>query len=136
LRIADVLTGLLIASAISLAIGGALLYGYRLVPNYLVELTGVAVLTLLVLSFFVHKPNMTAVNIGTVLGVIAPAFSLSTPAHVQVLQSFGSSVLISLLGLLQFLGFFLFPIAYVVLRLVYRNNIAGGQKQQQAVLGS
>lgn len=136
MRITNVLTGLLIASAISLGIGGTLLYGYSLVPNYLVELTGVVVVILFVLSFFVYKANTMVINVGTVLGVIAPAFSISTPAHVEVLESFGSSALISLLGLLQFLGFFLFPITYVVLRLAYRNNIASEQKQQQAVLGS
>lgn len=124
MKITNLLACLLLASAISLGFGGVLLYRYNLVPDYLIELTVVAIGILVILAVYVRRRNMIAINIATILGVIAPAFSLSTPAHVVVLLSFGQGFLTTILGGLQFLGFFIFPIAYVVLRLVYHNGIS------------
>jgi hypothetical protein len=116
---------LLLASAVSLSIGGALLYAFDLVQVQLIELTAVAVVVLLFLAIYVRRGKLWAINIGTALGIIAPLFSLSTPAHVAVLTSIGQAgALLSLLGILQLLGFFIFPLTYVILRIAYRNGIA------------
>ena len=50
-----VLSLLLIASAVSLTVGGAFLYAYKLVPMILVETTIVAVIVLYILSYFVAR---------------------------------------------------------------------------------
>ena len=122
---------LLVASAISIGVGGALLLAYNLVPQYLVELTAVATLVLLVLAIFVRRANFWAINISTALGVIAPLFSLSTPAHIGVLLSLGQGLLISLLGMLQILGFFVFPIAFVIIRIVFWKRVSSAGKGLQ-----
>ena len=68
--------------ATSLTFGGILLYIYALVPIILVETTLAAVIVLFILSYFVSKGNIVSINIATILGVIAPIMSYSTPAHV------------------------------------------------------
>ena len=119
------MSALLWGSIISLSVGGFLLYSYNLVPPSLLELTGVAVVILIPLSIYVYKRNLLAINISTVLGFVAPAISLSTPAHLAVLRAFfGLDLLLSVLGLLQFLGFYIFPIAFIILRFVYWKRIS------------
>ena len=110
-------------SAISLSAGGILLYAKGLVPVYLTEITVVAVVVLLILGYLVFKGNMLAVNISTILGVIAPIFSASTPAHLGVLADLGHDLLLTVLGLLQFFGFYVFPIAFVILRIGLRKKL-------------
>jgi len=104
-------------------VGGFLLYIYALVPDVLVETTIIAVIILLGISYPVSKGNILAINISTVLGVIAPFISLGTPAHVGVLEQIGRGGLIAFLGLLQLLGFYIFPIAFVALRLVFHKKL-------------
>ena len=115
----------MLLSAVSLSVGGYLLYLRSLVPLYLVETTLVAVIILYILSYFVAKGNMISINVSTVLGVVAPIMSASTPAHVGVLQQIGTGGLISFLGSLQLLGFYIFPIAFVILRVVFRSKLSG-----------
>ncbi|MHB1907321.1 MAG: hypothetical protein ACYCQJ_00465 [Nitrososphaerales archaeon] len=116
-------SSLLLGSAISLSIGGFLLYAYSLVPAWLLELTAMAIVILLPLAYLVSKRNMLALNISTILGVVAPIVSASTPSHLAVLFSFGQDLLLSFLGLLQIFGFYLFPIIFVVLRLTFWKNL-------------
>ncbi len=123
IQLPKVLSGLLIASAVSLAVGGVFLYVDALVPNILVETTVVAVVILLVISYPVSKGSMLAINISTLLGIVAPIISIETPAHVGVLEQVGNGGLISFLGILQLLGFYLFPITFVILRLVFRGRL-------------
>jgi hypothetical protein len=123
LQLSGLLAFLLIASSVSLTLGGTLLYYYQLVPNVLVATTLVAVIILLILSKFVAKGNVNAINIATILGVAAPIMSYFTPAHVGVLEQIGTGGIISLLGILQLLGFYLFPIVYVILRVVFYQRI-------------
>jgi len=113
----------LILSAVSLAIGGAFLYAYDLVPIVLVETTFVAVVVLIALSYFVARGSMISINISTLLGITAPIISYLTPAHVGVLEQIGGGGLIGFLGVLQLLGFYIFPIVYVIVRLVFRGRI-------------
>jgi len=123
MKLQNILSALLIASALSLGVGGIFLYVYSLVPVVLVETTVVAVIVLLILSYFVLKGNMISVNLSTILGVAAPVISLSTPAHLGVLQQIGSGGLISFLGMLQLFGFYIFPIGFVILRIVLNSSL-------------
>jgi hypothetical protein len=123
LKLPIILSALLLASAFSLTFGGILLYTYSLVPLVLVETTFAAVVVLFVLSYFVSKGSMASINIATILGVIAPIMSYFTPAHVGVLEQIGTGGLISLLGILQLVGFYLFPILYVILRIVFKGRL-------------
>ncbi len=123
LQLTKVLSTLLIASAVSLGVGGVFLYAYALVPIVLVETTIAAVVILCILSYPVSRGNMIAINISTVLGVVAPIISLSTPAHVGVLEQIGTGGLISFLGILQLLGFYTFPIIFVLIRIVYNGKL-------------
>ena len=116
-------SSLLLGSVISLSIGGFLLYAYNLVPVWLLELISMAIVVLLPLAYLVSKRNILALNISTILGVIAPIVSASTPSHLAVLFSFGQDLLLSFLGLLQIFGFYLFPIIFVVLRLTFWKNL-------------
>ena len=120
LQLKSVLSILLLSSAVSLSVGGYLLYVHSLVPLYLVETTLLAVIILYILSYFVSKGNMISINVSTILGVVAPVMSASTPAHVGVLEQIGTGGLISFLGFLQLLGFYIFPITFVILRIVLR----------------
>ena len=67
LQLKSILSILLLLSAVSLSVGGYLLYVKSLVPMYLVETTLVAVIILYILSYFVAKGNMVSVNASTVL---------------------------------------------------------------------
>ena len=113
----------MLASAASLGVGGIFLYAYALVPAVLVETTLVAVIVILLLSYPVSRGNVLSINISTFLGIIAPLISIATPAHIGVLEQIGEGNLISFLGILQLLGFYVFPIAFVVLRVVYRGKL-------------
>ena len=124
MRIQLLLSTLLIASAVSLSIGGFFLYVKSLVPLYLIETTLVAVVILFILSCFVERKNIISINISTILGLVAPVISYSTPAHVSVLEQIGTGGLISILGVLQLLGFYVFPVAFVILRLAFHKSIS------------
>ena len=117
-------SSLLLGSVISLSIGGFLLYAYNLVPVWLLELISIAIVVLLPLAYLVSKRNILALNISTILGVIAPIVSASTPSHLAVLFSFGQDLLLSFLGLLQIFGFYLFPIIFVALRLAFWKKLS------------
>ena len=123
MKIRLALSMLLISSAVSLSVGGIFLYVDSLVPLVLVETTVAAVLVLFALSFFVVRGNMLAINLSTILGILAPILSYSTPAHVGVLEQIGTGGLISFLGTLQLLGFYVFPICFVVLRIALRKRL-------------
>jgi hypothetical protein len=129
-----VLALLLIASAISLGVGGIFLFAYALVPMILIDTTLIAVVVLLGLSYFVSKGNMLSINISTILGIVAPIISLSTPAHVGVLEQIGAGGLISFLGILQLLGFYVFPISFVFLRVLYRGRLEADVRNSSKAL--
>lgn len=123
MKITHVLSLLLIASAVSLAVGGYLLYAHALVPPVLVETTLVAIIVLFILAHFVYRGKMIAINLSTILGVVALFIPFSTPAHIGVIEEIGSGGLISLLGVLQILGFVVFPVIYIIARVAYRGQI-------------
>ena len=123
MQLKSILSLLLLASAVSLTVGGYLLYANSLVPMILVVTTIIAVIILYIMSYFVARGNMIAINVSTVLGVIAPIMSASTPAHIGVLEQIATGGLISFLGLLQLFGFYIFPIVFVILRIVFRSKL-------------
>jgi len=125
LSLRKVLTALLIGSALCLAVGSYFLYVYSLVPVFLTEATIGAVIVLCILSYYVARGVKIAINIATILGIVAPIMSISTPAHVGVLEQLvnGGDLLISGLAFLQLLGFYVFPIAFVILRIVLRSKL-------------
>ncbi|MHB1869018.1 MAG: hypothetical protein ACYCPP_08745 [Nitrososphaerales archaeon] len=123
MQLKSILSLLLLASAVSLTVGGYLLYVNSLVPMILVVTTIIAVIILYIMSYFVARGNMIAINVSTVLGVIAPIMSASTPAHIGVLEQIATGGLFSFLGLLQLFGFYIFPIAFVILRIVFRSKL-------------
>ncbi|MHB2036422.1 MAG: hypothetical protein ACYCPW_06725 [Nitrososphaerales archaeon] len=123
MQLKSILSLLLLASAVSLTVGGYLLYVNSLVPMILVVTTIIAVIILYIMSYFVARGNMIAINVSTVLGVIAPIMSASTPAHIGVLEQIATGGLISFLGLLQLFGFYIFPIAFVIVRIVFRSKL-------------
>lgn len=123
IKLIKFLSALLIASALSLGVGGIFLNAYSLVPDVLVETTAVAVIILFILSYFVSKGKMLAINISTVLGIAAPIMSYAIPAHVGVLEQIATGGLISFLGLLQLLGFYIFPILFVILRVAFNSRL-------------
>ena len=124
MNVLKLLSALLLASALSLSIGGLLLYAYNQVPISLIDLTIGAVIVLYILAYLVSKGKTLAINISTVLGVFAPILSASTPAHLGILGDFGQGWLVSADGLLQALGFYVFPIAFVILRIAFHKKLA------------
>jgi hypothetical protein len=136
MRFVNVLGALLLGSAVTLGIGGVLLFDYDLVPYYLVELTTAVVVALVPLSYYVIHANKLAINISTVLGIIAPISSIMNHSHLDILLAFGQGLLTSVLGLLQFFGFYLFPIVFVVLRIVYRKRLSFILKKRKPIVGS
>lgn len=123
MKLKSILSLLLLFSAVLLSVGGYLLYVNSLVPLFLVETTLVAVVILYILSYFVAKGNIISINVSTALGVIAPIMSATTPAHVGVLEQIGTGGLISYLGILQLFGFYVFPITFVILRILFRSRL-------------
>ena len=128
LQLKSILSLLLLASAISLTIGGYFLYVNNLVPMILVETTIIAVVILYFLAYFVAKGNTVFINISTILGVVAPVMSVLTPQHVSVLEQISLGGLISFLGILQLLGFYIFPITFVILRILFKSRLVSGWK--------
>ncbi|MDG6996093.1 MAG: hypothetical protein JRN52_09220 [Nitrososphaerota archaeon] len=123
MKIIYILSLLLVASAVSLSVGGYLLYVYSLVPPVLVETTLVAIIVLFILAHFVYRGRMLAINLSTILGIVALFIPFSTPAHIGVIEEIGSGGLIGLLGVLQILGFVVFPLIYIIIRVAYRGRI-------------
>lgn len=124
-QLKSVLSLLLLASALSLTVGGYLLYVNSLVPIILVETTFVAIIILFVLSYLVARGNLLAMSVSTILGVVAPIMSAATPQHIGVLEQIGTGGLLSVLGFLQLFGFYIFPITFVIIRLALHSRFTG-----------
>ncbi|BCS92738.1 hypothetical protein [Metallosphaera javensis (ex Sakai et al. 2022)] len=103
---------LLLGSAICLSIGGYLLLG--VVPSILTAMTYVVVIVLLALSYLVEKGIAWALNLGFILGILAILSSSLSQAHMQALSQFGSSPRITILDALMVMGFYVFPVVYIV----------------------
>jgi|GEM_PF-994179 hypothetical protein len=123
MKLQTVLASLLVGSGLSLSTGGYLLFKYSLVPMGLVYSTIVVVTVLFCLAAYVSRGAVKAINFATVLGVASIVFSLSSQAHRTALTRIGDGWLLTSLDLLQLAGFYVFPAAFVLLRIVYRNRL-------------
>jgi len=103
----------LIGSAISLGIGGILLL--HVVPFFISLGTLVAILLFLFSAFLVSKNYKTGEYLGLLLSVLAILASATSTTHDNSLLKFGTSLYISVLDVLMVLGFYIFPILYIVL---------------------
>ncbi len=89
-------------------------------PLSLSAVTVLTVCVLVTLSWFVQRGSSVALNLSTVLGVLSVIVSFLIPAHAAALDQFGSSPLLTILDALQLLGFYAFPIAFVLVRVALR----------------
>lgn len=77
-------------------------------------MTYVVVIVLLALSYLVEKGIAWALNLGFILGILAILSSSLSQAHMQALSQFGSSPRITILDALMVMGFYVFPVVYIV----------------------
>ena len=107
----------LAGSAISLAIGGYMLYG--VVPLYLTVGTALEVaLLLLSLALFDRKPFR---YLALVLNLLL-IDTLFDPAHVSAYERFGSDAWITALDVLSFLAFGVFPLTFLIVYFSKRKS--------------
>lgn len=120
------LTAYMLLSSFFVAIGSYLLRVYSLVPVTLTYATIGSVILVLITSIFVHKGSRMAMNFGVILSVAAIISSLSSPAHLRAMTEILNGTIISVLDVLEILGFYLFPILYIFERfrrkIVSRNS--------------
>lgn len=107
----------MVLSSIFVAWGAYLLRKNSLVPLELTLATSLAVFIVLLTAFFVFSGSRLAINLGIVLSVAAIASSLSSPAHLHAMSQIFNGGIISLLDVLEILGFYLFPILYIYTRI-------------------
>ncbi|BFH72718.1 hypothetical protein SJAV_06620 [Sulfurisphaera javensis] len=103
----------LIGSAISLGIGGILLFS--IVPFILSIGTIIAVSLFLISAYLIYKDVKIGYYLGFVLSLLAIISSATSTTHDKALLSFGSSFFISILNILMILGFYIFPLTYIIL---------------------
>ncbi|MCI4455909.1 MAG: hypothetical protein JHC23_04230 [Sulfolobus sp.] len=107
----------LAGSAISLAIGGYMLYG--VVPLFLTVGTALEVaLLLLSLALFDRKPFR---YLALVLNFLLLA-TLFDPAHVSAYERFGTDAWITALDVLSFLAFGVFPLMFLIVYFSKRKS--------------
>lgn len=107
------LSSFMLASSAFVSIGAFLLRYYSMVPVMLTYLTAAAVLSVLITSFFVHRGSRLAMNIGVILSALAILSSLSSISHLEAMTRIFRGGLITVLDLLEILGFYAFPLLYI-----------------------
>ncbi|QIW25102.1 hypothetical protein EWF20_13795 [Sulfolobus sp. S-194] len=103
----------MIGSAIVLSIGGILLINK--VPLIISLGTLIAVLLFLISFLLIYKEYKAGYYLGLVLSILAILSSVTSTTHDKALLAFGSSLYISILDILMLLGFYLFPVLYIIL---------------------
>lgn len=103
----------LLGSAICLGIGGILLF--HVVPLLISLGTLVAVIVLLLTSVAIAKGFKTGEYVGLAVSILAILGSASSTTHDNSLLKFGTSLFISVLDVLMVLGFYIFPVLYIIL---------------------
>ncbi|AHC51536.1 hypothetical protein SUSAZ_05970 [Sulfolobus acidocaldarius SUSAZ] len=102
----------LIGSGLSLLIGGYLLY--KIVPVFLSIATFTLVVVLFIMSYLVRVSRF-AINVGFVIAILGILVSSFSPAHDRALiQLFDGSMYLVSVDILMILGFYLFPILYII----------------------
>ncbi|WP_246252961.1 hypothetical protein [Acidianus brierleyi] len=103
----------LLGSSISLFIGGIMLIGK--VPLILTISTLIIVIFLIYLAYSINsKKKKALINLGLVLGILSIIISATSPAHFNALKQFGNGYYITILDILMILGFYGFPLAYII----------------------
>lgn len=111
----------MILSAFFVSWGGYLLWNNSLVPPILTLATVMAVLVVLLTAFFVFRGSRAAMNFGVILSIAAIISSLSSTAHLHSMALIFNGGLITVLDILEILGFYLFPALYIYSRIKTRN---------------
>jgi len=115
---------------------------YTLAPAPLAAGSYVLSALLLALCYYALRGSRAAINVSTALAVISIVVSPLIPAHRGALLGFGSSSLLDALDALQVLGFYVFPAAFLLLRLYValrsggRHVAAGGGRSGSAAQAS
>ncbi|MBB5253883.1 hypothetical protein [Sulfurisphaera ohwakuensis] len=103
----------MIGSAIALSLGGILLINK--VPFIISLGTLIAVLLFLTSSLLIYKEHKSGYYLGLVLSILSILASATSTTHDRALLAFGSSLYISILDILMLLGFYFFPVLYIIL---------------------
>lgn len=109
-------------SVATVAIGAFLLKYYSLTPVTLTYATAGADILVFITSIFVYRGSRLAMNFAVILSVAAIVSSLASPAHFQAMEKITQGGLISLLDILEILGFYLFPLMYIIMRFSSRGR--------------
>lgn len=122
----------MVASAVTVSVGGFLLWYYSLVPVILTYLTGTAVLIVMVTANSVRRGSVFAMNFGVILSIAAVVSSASSYAHLQAMSEIFHGGIISLLDVLEILGFYVFPLLYISEKLLHsmRNRNKNSSKRE------
>ncbi|MEM1645089.1 MAG: hypothetical protein QXL96_04330 [Ignisphaera sp.] len=106
------MTIFIIGTAISLLIGSILLIGK--VPLFLTIGSFIVVGALIVFTFLILRGKATFGYVTLAVMILLIISSSISNAHLAALQSFGSSLYIIVIDILMVLGFYIFPILYIV----------------------
>nr|MCL7343648.1 hypothetical protein [Candidatus Aramenus sulfurataquae] len=103
----------LLGSSIALALGGVLLFGK--VPLLLTAGTLVVVVVLFLLAIAIEKSkDKRLIKAGVILALLSIITSSISSAHQEALAQFGKNAYLTELDVLMILGFYVFPLAYIV----------------------
>lgn len=114
----------MVLSAICLVIGAVLLRFFSLVPLYLTETTIIAVFAILIVAHFVRKGYTLAANVGLVLALLSIIVSAVSPGHDAAILKIFTDPVLTVLDVLEIMGFYLFPLAFIVLRLAKNESFS------------
>lgn len=116
------LSSLLIASTVFLAIGAVILRIENLVPVTLTYSTFLVILGILAVAHFTWRENFITASLGAVLAVFSIVFNTMQPAHISAILHPFTSLEITVLVFSDVIGFYLLPAAYLLVYLVrYRK---------------
>lgn len=104
----------MVVSCASVSAGGILLRYYSLVPVILTYATAAAVMVLAANAFFVFRGSRNALNFGVILSILAIASSISSPSHLAAMGEILQGGIIALLDVLEIIGFYVFPVSYMI----------------------
>ncbi len=103
----------LLGSSMALALGGVLLFGK--VPLLLTAGTLVVVVVLFLLAIAIEKSkDKRLIRAGVILALLSIITSSISSAHREALAQFGKNAYLTELDVLMILGFYVFPLAYIV----------------------
>lgn len=121
-RRSKVLAILMLLSAIDIDIGGFILREQGLVPLSLTISTFAASAVIVVVAVLIlYTEGKRGEFTGLILGCIAIVVS-TNPSHLSALEKFGSSASLAAADVTMLIGFYILPVLYIILFLVYRKK--------------